>query len=88
MNNMSMQDINTSELREMSNHKHGRIISSFEPLALRLCIHDNEGFPLKMILKDHSVPQHLQRDPSRTLGLTSFSLVPARTTLNANSQAH
>ena len=32
--------------REMSNHKHGIIISKFEPLALRSRLHRNEGFPL------------------------------------------
>jgi len=30
----------------MSNHKHRRIISRFESLALRSRLHSNEGFPL------------------------------------------
>ena len=47
-----MQDINTSELREISNRKHERIISRFEPLALRPRLQRNEGFSLKTILQD------------------------------------
>jgi len=33
-----------------------------------------------MIMQDHSVPQHLQQAPSRTLGPASPSLVLTRTT--------
>jgi len=44
------------ELREKSNRKHGRIISRFEHLALRPCLHLNEGFPLSMMPQDRSVP--------------------------------
>ena len=50
----STQDIKHKWVeREMSNRKHERIISRFEPLALRSSLHRNEGFPLKMIPQDH-----------------------------------
>ena len=71
--------INTSE-RDMSNRKHGRIISRFEHPCSTSPPQRYEGFSLKSIPQDHLVPQHLQRVHTRNLGLTSFSLVPARTT--------
>ena len=64
--------------REISNHKHGRIISRFEPLALHSRLHRNEGFSLKLIPQNHSMPQHLQV-LSRILGPSSPSFVPTRT---------
>jgi len=72
--------------REMSNCKHERIVSRFDPLALRPHLHCNEEFPLKMIPQYHSVPKHLQRAPSRALGPASPSLVSVRTT-QGNPQA-
>ena len=64
----------------MNNHKHGRIVSRFE--------HTYSTSPPSTLWRiftridpqDHLVLQHLQRAPSRTLGLISPSLVPARTT--------
>ena len=47
---MSIQDINKIELREISNRKHGRIISRFEPLGLCPRLHHYEGFSLKINL--------------------------------------
>jgi len=46
-----------------------------ESSILALCprFQHYEGFSLKMIPQDHSVPQHLQRVHTRTLGLTSPS---------------
>ena len=45
-NIINMQDIRTSELREISNRKHVRFIMRFEPLDLRLRHHRNKGFSL------------------------------------------
>ena len=45
-----------------------------------------KDFPLESIPQDYSVPQHLQRASSRTLGPASPSLVPVRTT-HTNPQA-
>ena len=45
-NNESKQYTNTNELREMSNRKYRRIVSKFEPLALRPRLHRNEEFSL------------------------------------------
>ena len=42
--------------REMSSQKHGRFVSRFEPLALCLRLHRNEGFSLKSVPQDHLVP--------------------------------
>jgi len=64
----------------VSNHKHWRIISRFELLAQRPRLQHYEEFPLKSISQDHSVPQHLQRAPSRTFGHASPSFVLAKTT--------
>ena len=54
-----------------SNRKHERFVSRFEHLALRPCLQHYEGFSLKTIPPDYSVPQHLQGVHTRTLGLTS-----------------
>ena len=56
------------------------------PLALCPRLQYYEGFQLESIKQDHSVSQHLQWAPSRTLKLTIPSLVPARTT-HASPQA-
>jgi len=48
-NNINMQDIKHKWVeKEMSNHKHGRIVSRFEPLALYSRLHRNEEFSLKI----------------------------------------
>ena len=73
--------------REMINRKHGRFVSRFEPLALRPRLHRNEEFPLKSISQDHSISQHLQWAPSRTLRPASPLLGPERTIRNTNPQA-
>ena len=78
-----MKDIKTQVCvreREISNRKHGRLFSRFEHTCSTSPPSNYEGFPLKSILQDHSMPQHLQQVHTRTLGLTSPSLVPARTT--------
>jgi len=63
----------------MSNRKTGEFVSRFEPLALCPRLHHYEVFSLKTISQDHSVSQHLQRAPSRTLGPASPSLVNTKT---------
>ena len=76
-----MQDIKISvREREISNHKHGRIVLRFE----HTCSTSPPSTLWKIftitISKDHSIPQHLQRVHTRTLGPASPSLVPTRTT--------
>jgi len=79
INNKHMQDINTSE-REMSNRKHGRFVSRFEHTCSTSPPSTLWRIFTITILQDHSVPQHLQWVHTRTLGLTSPSLIPSRTT--------
>ena len=80
MNNKHMQDTKHKWERKISNRKYRRFVSSFEHTCSTSPPSTLEGFPLKSIPPDHSVPQHLQGVPTRTLGLSSPSLVPARTT--------
>ena len=86
--NVSMQDINTSERdreRERAIANTGDLFRGSSTLALRLCLQHYEGFLLKTIPPDHSVPQHLQGVHTRTLGLTS-PLTCSRK--NKHTQAH
>ena len=75
-----MQDINTMRDRERAIANMGDLFRGSSTLALRPCLQHYEGFPLESIPPDHSVPQHLQGVHTETLGLTSPSLVPTRTT--------
>ena len=46
----------------MSNRKHGRFVSRFEPLALHLRLHRNEGFHYARsykIIQEYKFPQEL-----------------------------
>ena len=63
----------------MSNRKHGRFISRFEHTCSTSPPSTLWRISTRIDLTDHSVPQHLQGVHIRTLGLTSPSLVPART---------
>ena len=67
----SKQDINTSERQRERNRKHERFILRFEHTCSTSPPSTLEGFPLKSIPPDHSVPQYLQGVHTRTLGLTS-----------------
>ena len=58
----------------------GELFRGSSTLALRSRLQHYEGFPLELIPQDRLVLQHLQRALSRALGLTSPSLIPARTT--------
>ena len=67
-------------MRERAITNMGELFRGSSTLALRPRLQHYEGFPLESIQQDHPVPQHLQRVHTRTLGLTSRSLVPARAT--------
>ena len=69
--NKSMQDINKSKRQRVSNRKHGRFVSRFEHTCSTSPPSHLKDFHYKPILPDHSVPQHLQGVPTRTLGLSS-----------------
>ena len=78
--NVIMQDIIISERqRERAIANTGDLYRSSSTLALRPRLQHYEGFPLESIPPDHSVPQHLKGVPTRTLGLSSPSLVPEHT---------
>ena len=56
-----MQDINKETKRErVSNRKHKGFVLRFEHTCSTSPPSTLEGFPLKSIPPDHSVPQHLQ----------------------------
>ena len=57
--------------RERAIANTGALFQGSCTLALRPRLQHYEGFPLKTIPPDHSVPQHLQGVHTRTLGLTS-----------------
>ena len=78
--NKSMQDINKVRDRERTIANTGDLFRGSSTLALRPRLQHYEGILLESILPDHLVSQHLQGVHTRTLGLTSPSLVPARTT--------
>ena len=58
----------------------GELFQGSSIFALYPRLQHYEGFPLKLIPQDHSVSQHLQRAPSRTLRFASPLLVSTRTT--------
>ena len=72
MSNKHKQDIKTSKReRERAIANTGDLFRDSSTLALRPRLH-YEGFPLKSIPPDHSVPQHLQGEFTlELLGLSS-----------------
>ena len=81
-----MQDINTSEReRERAIANTGELFRGSSTLALRPRLQHYEGFPLKSIPPDHSVPQHLQGVHIRTLGHTNSFILFRK---NYTPQAH